>query len=54
MSVKERLIASNLVEKFTKAKTTDQDYAVRILKWLEVDAILVKKIVDSNFADEYC
>jgi hypothetical protein len=53
MTVSERLDAFNLTEKFGRARIADREYAIKILKWLEVDDTLIKKALDPNSAYDY-
>jgi hypothetical protein len=46
MTINERLIAFNLSDRFTRARKNDQEDAIRILRWLEVDDLLIKEIVN--------
>jgi len=45
MTINERLIAYNLLNRFNKAKKDDQEDAIRILRWLDVDDLSIKEIV---------
>ena len=38
MTINERLIAFNLLKRFSKSRKNDQEDAIRILQWLEVDS----------------